>query len=263
MSEHESAPKRLIPWADPEVPGDLPPLFDMWMEGEADYSELSPDDQRSARLLFTSDDEPVQNLAGDEDSVRFLPGDHFTGAAREWLIPRLVLSPKFGRIHTSENERVEPPALTCFLDGEEINLWEELDEFPLGPGPDFYSRPLVTVGRDSLIDPDLVGATLYECTPWLISSWPEVHLDFIPIPTNEMGDESEYRMTNEAWAWVAEMTSEWAEMAAEHDLPITSEFLGRDFSADEMLEYVTRAAQGGKGTVSFNGTVIYTPEGKS
>ena len=249
-------PKRLIPWADPELPGDLPPPLDMWLEGETDYVDLPPENQRAARLILNQEGDKVQRLYGSEITVRFLPGDHFTGVDADWLIDRLVLSPQCGRIHTSPYE--ESARLTCFLDGVEIDPWGELGAFPLGPAPDTHDTPIVTIGHDSLTDPDLVAATLYERNPWLISEWVDVHTDYIPIPTNEMGEESEYRTSHEAWSWVVEMTATWAETSAEHDLPIVSEFLADDDELDVMLEYVSQAAQGGKGTVTFNGTVVYS-----
>ena len=259
MSDQD--PKRLIPWADPELPGDLPPPLDMWLEGETDYVDLPPENQRAARLILNQDGDKVQRLNGTERTVRFLPGDYFTGVDSEWLLDRLVLSPKAGRIHTSPYEDTAKP--TCFLGGAEIDPWGELGEFPLGPGSGSYGSPIVTIGRDSLMDPDLVAATLYERSPWLISEWIDVHTDYIPIPTNEMGEESEYRMTHEAWSWVVEMTATWTETRAEHDLPIVSEFLADDDELEVMLEYVAEAAQGGKGVVTFNGTVIYWPKDPS
>ena len=256
MSDCEEA---LIPWANPESPGDLPPPLDVWMEGECDYSDLPPENQRTARLIFKQEGDALQRLTGTESSVRFLPGDRFTGVDHGWLIQRLVLSPKLGRVRSSVYGEESIPRFTCFLDDEEIDVLDEVDGFPVGPKSDYWAREIASVGSDAITDMTIVAATLYEATPWLVSQWQEVQTDFLPIPTNEMGDESDYRMAYETWAWIAEMTAEWVAVGAEQDLAIKSTFLADDDDADEMLEHIARAAHGGRGTVIFNGTVVYQP----
>lgn len=260
MSDVADEVRRIMPSAHLESPGDFPARIDSWMVGESDYVDLSAEDQRNARLMFCKDGEvPIQQLLGSEYSVRFIPGDYFTGVSREWLIPRLALSPGFGRIHSSDGNPV--PSLTCFLDGEEIDVDEECDDIPLGPGVDFWQFPLVSVGRTDFPNEDLVGATLYDGDAWLVSIWSEVHVDYLPVPTNELGEESTYRRTYEAWAWIVEMTLEWARMGAAHELPILSAILGDDDEVDpeEMITCVAEAAQGGLGVVTFNGALIYEP----
>jgi len=258
MSDREGV--ALIPWADTESPGDLPPPLDMWMEGECDYTDLPPENQRTARLIFKKEGDTLQRLTGTESSIRFLPGDRFTGVDRGWLIQRLVLSPKFGRVRSSVYDEESIPRFTCFLDDEEIEVLDEVDDFPLGPKSNYWGIEIASVGSDSMTDMTIVGATLYEASPWLVSEWQEVQTDFLPIPTNEMGEESDYRMAYETWAWIAEMTAEWVAVGAEQDLAIKSAFLADEVNVDEMLEHIARAAHGGRGTVTFNGIVIHRPE---
>ena len=260
MASEAHPPRRLIPYANPELPSDFPPPLDMWMEGECDYDDLPPENQRTARLIFKQDGDTLQHLTGKETSVRFFPGDRFAGVDRDWLIERLVLSPQYGRLRGSVYGDEELPRLTCFLDDEEVDVLDEVEDFPLGPHVNFWDNEIATVGDDSMMNMTVVGATLHEAGPWLVSVWQEVQTDYLPVPTNEMGEESEYRMTHEAWAWVAEMTAEWASVGAEQDLAIRSTVLADDFEVDEMLEHITQAAQGGRGIVSFNGTVVYQPE---
>ena len=252
-------PQQLLPPAYYERTGDIPPPLDLWMEGELDYLDLPPENQREARSTVTRDGHAFERLTGAESSVRFLPGERFTGVDHDWLIQRLVLSPRFGRARSSVYGEESIPRFTCFLDDEEIEVLDEVDGFPLGPKSDYWGNEIASVGSDSMSDMTIVAATLYEASPWLVSEWQEVQTDFLPIPTNEMGEESDYRMAYETWTWTAEMTAEWVNVGAEQDLAIKSAFLADDDDADEMLEHIARAAHGGRGTVAFNGTVISQP----
>ena len=274
MSDYEEW--ALIPWADPELPGDEGKTdFESWLDDQMDYSELSPAFQQAARVtlgrykkidgVWGEVDDPVQTLTGEEQSIRFMPGDRFTGVAdSDWLVEHAVLSPDFGRVRFSPYENA--PRLTFFLDGEEIDPVEQCGgDFPLGQRFDYAKRPLAEVGHDDLFEPDLVAATIYDASPWLVSEWREVHQDYLPIPTNELGEESQYRMAHEVWCWIAEMVKEWRTADADHDLPITSQLLADEYLT-ESLEYlrpIFEIAKGGKGIVSFNGRVVYRPKDRS
>lgn len=129
MTCENPRPRRLIPYANREVPGDLPPPIDLWMQGECDYLDLPPEDQREARLLLKQEGDTLQHLGGREVSVRFFPGDRFTGVDRDWLIQRLVLSPQYGRLRSSVYGDEELPRLTCFLDDKEIDVLDEVEDF--------------------------------------------------------------------------------------------------------------------------------------
>jgi hypothetical protein len=271
MSDYEE--KALSPWADSEFSGDEGATdFEGWLEDQIDYSELSPEFQRWARLhlegfkqidgTWVEINDPVQVLTGQEELIWFMPGDRFTGIEDGgWLIEHALLCPDFGRVRFLSRDLA--PSLTFFFDGEEIDPVEQCGgDFPLGQRFDYSKRPIAEVGHDDLFEPDQVAATLYEASPWLVSEWRGVHQDFLPVPTNEMGQESEYRMVHETWLWVLEMTQAWRHADAEHDLPITSELLAVEGIVDpfDYLRPLFSIAQGGRGIVSFNGRVVYRPK---
>ncbi|HEY7821192.1 MAG TPA: hypothetical protein VIG24_00060 [Acidimicrobiia bacterium] len=205
-----------------------------------------------------SETQSIRQLDGTENSVVYMPGDRFTGVDLDWLIERLVLNPEYGRVHFSPYEK--GPSLSCFLDGEEVDVLSETGEFPMRRDKDFYKHPIAQVGRDDPFSPDLVSATLYDASPWLVSVWLDVHEDYIPVPEGSTPQETQDRKTFEVWGWVVDMVTVWVQSAAEHDLPITSELLtAQSETTQEFISQVTEAAQGGRGTVTVNGTVVYEP----
>ncbi len=257
MAKHDEGLGRRIPRADSESPGDIPAPLDMWLAGEEKYKDLPPEEQWAARCYQSTGDPAVQKLFGSERSVRFRPGDRFSGRPRGWLIDRLVLSPQFVRFELVAGE--PGPSLLCDLDGEEIDVFRECGGVPLGRGVDFRRKPVATVGSTDVSDSALVGATLYSGGPWLVSTRGDGRLTYIPVPTNEMGVESDYCRIHEAWAWVEEMTALWATSGAVHNFAIASEFIDDDMQIDveEMLSYIAQAARGGGGLVTFNGRQVY------
>jgi hypothetical protein len=248
-------PVRIPVWAVPDVPGDLVPAWDLFLKGEADYKDLPVSDQRGARLLFVDEADPVQKLDGTETEVRYLPGDRFTGVDRDWLLPRLVLSPRYGRVHTSPYE--DSPDLSCLLDGELLDPGEDDETVFLGPDRDFWDQPVATVGNPGAREEDMVSATLYRAGCWLVSVWVDVATDYLPVEENEMGEEKSTGITPEVWQWAIEMTAEWAHARAEHNLPLVSEHMDAD--EDWLMEHLADAARGGRGIVTVNGVLAYAP----
>lgn len=259
MSKHKNSIRDLLPHPDSEPPGDMVPPIDLWMEGEIDLSDLPPEDQRSARLMFDSDDTEVQMVSDKDESIRFMPGDRFGGLPKEKILERLVLSPSFGPIDpgAASQSRV----LLVVINDEEVDVMRERGEMPLAPCVAIKDRPIVEI-RLGQKQPSLAPwATLFESSPWLLSVR-QGHPDlFLPIPSNEMGEESEYRRTYEAWRWVLEMTEFWAVHQIAGDLDITSQLLEQEEDPDEMEDFLSLAAEGGLGVVYLNNRVAYAVEG--
>lgn len=260
MSDAETSPRRLIPDADPEMPGDLVPPLDLWIEGEIDYGQLSAEDQRSARLMFADRSDGAQKLHGNEQSVRFLPDDRFTGVGRDWLIERIVLSPAFGPVNLGPNGL---PQMVCFLDGDHLDVVGARKGFPLGPGSEKRTRTAATIVRADAQPSDHLERTLLECSPWLIELRGGTPVAFFPVPTNEMGEESEYRIAYEVGAWVAEIVAEWSASGDQRDLTITAGILENDDESEGVIESISHLAQGGRGILQLNGHVICDPWGTS
>jgi hypothetical protein len=251
----DTRPVRIPVWANPDVPGDLVPAWDLFLEGEADYEDLPVSDQRGARLLIVNEADPVQKLDGTETEVRYMPGDRFTGVDRDWLLPRLVLSPRYGRVHTSPYE--DGPDLTCLLEGEVLDPREDDEPMFLGAGRNYRSDPVATIGNPGALEEDMVAATLYRAGCWLVSVWVDVATDYLPVPENEMGEEKSTGITPEVWQWAIGTTAEWASAGADHDLPIVSEHIDPDDTW--LMEHLIDAARGGRGIVTVNGVIAHTP----
>lgn len=260
MSDAETSPRRLIPYADPEMPGDLVPPLDLWIEGEIDYGQLSPGDQRSARLMFADRSDGAQKLHGNEQSVRFLPDDRFTGVGQDWLIERLVLSPAFGPVSYAPNGA---PELVCFLDALRLDVVGASKGFPLGPSSEKRTRTAATIVGGDGQSSNQSEWTLLECSPWLIELRGGSPVAFLPVPTNEMGEESEYRVAYEVGVWVAEAVAKWSASGEQWDLTITAGILDNDDDSEGVIESISHLAQGGRGIVQINGRVIYDHWGTS
>ena len=242
--------KRIPPMSNPSFIGDLPAPWDSWLGGDLTYEDLPPRDQRLARLMLNDAESPVQRLNGLESEVRFFPGDQFTGVEQDWLIGRLALEPGEDKVHFSEYE--DAPLMSIFLDGKEIHLLDDGDGVPLGPGVDFWQNPVATIGEPDSLESELFALTLYRGGPWLVSVWPEVHEDYLPMQENEMGEEiSEDEVSQYVWKWIVEMVIEWSATGVQQDLPINSELI--DATDSYFMRYVREAAEGGRGVVTVNG----------
>lgn len=207
----------------------------------------------TARVI---DDPPVRRLVGDETQVFFLPGDHFTGVKGDWLLDHLALQPGEYRVHLSAYE--DSDDLTIFLDGEEIDPQERCEGVPLGPGIDFWKHPVATIGNPHSLYADLFSLTLYRGGSWLMSNWNEVHEEYLPLVQDEEGqDKSDADLGPDIWWWVAEVVKEWASTGVEADMPVVSTFI--DASDEGFVNQIALAAKGGRGMITVNGVVVFTP----
>jgi hypothetical protein len=203
-------------------------------------------------LAATPDPAVWASIANAPIAVPYRPGDRFTGVDRDWLLDRLVLDPVHGRVHLSPHE--DPPDLACLLYGDEIDVLEEREAVPLGPGVDFWQHPVATVGNPGAMRESVVSATLYQGGSWLVSIWPEVHEDYLPLAPVGYDHTGLGGLAKGVWDWVVEMVGEWASMGGGHDLPVVSPAI--DAHDRDQCARVAEAARGGLGTVTVNGVDV-------
>ena len=73
----------------------------------------------------------------------------------------------------------------CF-ENKEIDLADEGDGVSSGLGAHRWLNRVATIGEPDSLESELFALTLYRGGPWLVSVWPEVHEDYLPMQENEM-----------------------------------------------------------------------------